>query len=70
MNYIIFDLEWNRYARAVKGKCPDEVIQIGAVKYDDALEYAGSFNCLIKPGLYRKMEPTVEKMTDVYKRQH
>lgn len=63
MNYIIFDLEWNRYARAVKGKCPDEVIQIGAVKYDDALEYAGSFNCMIKPSLYRKMEPTVEKMT-------
>lgn len=63
MNYIIFDLEWNRYARNVKGACPDEVIQIGAVKYDSHMQYMGSFNCLIKPGLYHKIEPTVEKMT-------
>ncbi len=65
MDYIIFDLEWNRYARCVKWACPDEVIQIGAVKYDSHMNYLGSFNCLIRPGLYNKIEPTVEKMTGI-----
>ena len=63
MNFVIFDLEWNRYAKRVKTKCPDEVIQIGAVRYNGKLEYEGSFNCLIRPVLYNKMEPTVEEMT-------
>jgi DNA polymerase III epsilon subunit-like protein len=65
MNYIIFDLEWNRYARAVKGACPDEIIQIGAVKYDSHMRFQGSFNCMILPQLYNRMEPTVEKMTGI-----
>ncbi len=65
MEYIIFDLEWNRYARAVKRKCPDEIIQIGAVKYNKNLEYAGSFSRLIRPVLYQHMEPTVEEMTGI-----
>ncbi len=63
MNYIIFDLEWNRFTRAVKVRCPDEIIQIGAVKYNENLEHIGSFKCYISPVLYRKMEPTVEKLT-------
>ncbi|MBQ3225468.1 MAG: exonuclease domain-containing protein [Clostridia bacterium] len=63
MDYIIFDLEWNRFARAVRGACPDEIIQIGAVKYDHHMRYVGSFNCLIRPRLYHRIEPTVEKMT-------
>lgn len=63
MNYIVFDLEWNRFIRAVKVRCPDEIVQIGAVKYNENMEYIGSFNRYISPVLYRKMEPTVEKLT-------
>ena len=63
MNYIIFDLEWNRFTKAVKVRCPDEIIQIGAVKYNENMEYIGSFKRYISPVLYRKMEPTVEKLT-------
>lgn len=63
MNYIIFDLEWNRFIRAVKARCPDEIIQIGAVKYNEKMEHIASFNRYICPVLYRKMEPTVEKLT-------
>lgn len=65
MNYIIFDLEWNRYARGVRAGCPDEIIQIGAVKYNAKLELVETFSRLIKPMLYKKMEPTVEKMTGI-----
>lgn len=63
MNYVIFDLEWNRFTRAVKVRCPDEIIQIGAVKYNDKMEFLGSFKRYIRPVLYKKMEPTVEKLT-------
>ena len=63
MNYIIFDLEWNRFTKAVKLRCPDEIVQIGAVKYNERMEYISSFNRYISPVLYKKMEPTVQKLT-------
>lgn len=63
MNYVIFDLEWNRFARAVKVRCPDEIIQIGAVKYNENMEFLGFFKRNIRPVLYKKMEPTVGKLT-------
>ncbi len=65
MDYIIFDLEWNRLSKKVKLKCPDEIIQIGAVKYDSDLNYVGSFNSLIKPMLYSKLEPMVQEITGI-----
>ena len=63
MNYILFDLEWNRVVKSVKTRCPDEIIQIGAVKYNSQMKCVGSFNRLIKPVLYKKLEPTVERLT-------
>lgn len=63
MNYVIFDLEWNRDAKKVKLKCPDEIIQIGAVKYDDELKYLGSFSEMIKPSFYDRLEPMVQRIT-------
>ena len=63
MNYIVFDLEWNRFTKAVKLRCPDEIVQIGAVKYNERMEYLGSFKRYISPVLYKKMEPTVQKLT-------
>lgn len=63
MDYIIFDLEWNRFTKAVKLRCPDEIIQIGAVKYSEKMEYISSFKRYILPVLYKKMEPTVGKLT-------
>lgn len=63
MNYIIFDLEWNRLVKAVKTRCPDEIIQIGAVKYNSQMKCVGTFSRLIKPVLYKKIESTVGKLT-------
>lgn len=63
MNYIVFDLEWNRLVKAVKARCPDEIIQIGAVKYNSQMKCVGTFSRLIKPVLYKKIETTVKKLT-------
>ena len=51
MDYIIFDLEWSRNIKRVIPGCPDEIIQIGAVKYDKNLKYKGSFNRFVQPAM-------------------
>ena len=63
MNYIVFDLEWNRLVKAVKTRCPDEIIQIGAVKYNSQMKCTGTFSRLIKPVLYKKIDPMVGNLT-------
>ncbi len=67
MDYIIFDLEWSRNVRSVIPGCPDEIIQIGAVKYDKNLNYKGSFNRFIKPGVYDKVDKKVAQITGITK---
>ncbi len=67
MDYIIFDLEWSRNVRHVIPKCPDEIIQIGAVKYDKNLKYKGSFNRFIKPSVYHRIDARVAEITGITK---
>ncbi|MBE7010015.1 MAG: exonuclease domain-containing protein [Ruminococcaceae bacterium] len=67
MEYIIFDLEWSRNVRHVIPKCPDEIIQIGAVKYDKNLQYKGSFNRFIKPSVYNGVDAKVTELTGITK---
>ena len=58
MNYIVFDLEWNQGStrRDRKRKeLPFEIIEIGAVRLNEALEETGTFHRLIKPQVYRYM---------------
>lgn len=63
MNFVIFDLEWNRIPTSIKARCPDEIVQIGAVKYNNKMKCIGTFNRFIKPVLYTKMEPIIRRIT-------
>lgn len=65
MEYVIFDLEWSRYARRLKPKCPDEIIQIGAVKYNENGVLVSTFNRFIRPTIYKSLDPTVESITKI-----
>ncbi len=65
MDYIIFDLEWSRNIRRVIPGCPDEIIQIGAVKYDKNLKYKGSFNRFISPSIYHGVDARVAEITGI-----
>ena len=52
MNYIVFDLEWNQGNTEREGEereIPFEIVEIGAVKLNDAFEITGEFSRLIKP---------------------
>ena len=68
--YIVLDFEFNQaydFANNSKGepdpKCRFEIIQIGAVKLDDNFKIVGSFNKLIKPNIYKRIHPHVQKIT-------
>lgn len=70
MNYIVFDLEFNMFFKFKEGdlansELKNEIIQIGAVKLNEALETISSFNLIIKPVIYRRINPYVRKKTNI-----
>ena len=72
MNYIVLDLEFNQSFPFKSGKkvepnpeCPFEIIQIGAVKLNEAFEQVETFDALIRPQIYPRLHPFVEKITGI-----
>lgn len=73
MNYIVLDLEFNQSFPFKSGKkvepnpeCPFEIIQIGAVKLNETFEQLDSFNYMIRPQIYPRLHPFVEKITGIH----
>jgi len=66
MYYIIFDLEFNM---PINGKSnplmPLEILEIGAVKLNDKLEIIDTFEMLIKPDIYKRINPRIIKITKI-----
>ncbi|MCC8022781.1 MAG: exonuclease domain-containing protein [Clostridiales bacterium] len=63
MDYIIFDLEWNHaYSSRTKGNL-NEIIEIGAVRVNEALEICDSFSQLVKPVYTNKLSSRVKRLT-------
>jgi len=70
MNYIVFDLEFNMFFKFKEGDyvnpaLKSEIIQIGAVKLNESLETIGEFNSIIRPVIYRRINPYVKKKTNI-----
>ena len=68
--YIVLDFEFNQaydFASNTKGeanpKCRFEIIQIGAIKLNNDFETVDSFDKLIKPQIYKRIHPHVQKIT-------
>ncbi len=65
MNYIVLDLEWNQ---SNTGKEPEtsaltfEIIEIGAVKLNEDLEFISEFSKLIKPQIYHEMHQITSRL--------
>ena len=76
MTQIIYDFEFNtafridrQTRRLLKGdahpECPQEIIEIGAVKLNDQLCIEDTFQMMIKPTLYHKMHPKIRQKTKI-----
>lgn len=68
MNYIIFDLEWNQCGSEseilTQPVClPGEIIEIGAVKLNDAFEKVDELRLLIQPKYYPKLHHRIVSLT-------
>ena len=58
MNFIVLDLEWNQCPTGKSdtiGQLPFEIIEIGAIKLDEALAIQDSFREVIRPQVYRTL---------------
>ncbi|MBP3855539.1 MAG: exonuclease domain-containing protein [Ruminiclostridium sp.] len=67
MNYIIFDLEWNQPVNSGKSsEMPHgEIIQIGFVAVSEEMEITHREELMIKPVIYRVMNPYVSTLTGI-----
>ena len=70
MNYIVLDMEWNqpfapRYRVQRPVRLLGEIVQIGAVKLDEAFRTIDTFTIMIKPKHYRRMNWRVAKLTKI-----
>lgn len=65
MNVIVIDLEFNQASdkTTINQKCPFEIIQIGAIALDENLDCIGIFDRLIKPQIYKEINPYVGFLT-------
>lgn len=69
--YIAFDMEWNQPGFSGNAVMKNgtvlygEIIQIGAVKLNEAFEPIDSFKANIKPTIYRKIKKRIEAITKI-----
>lgn len=73
MNYIIFDLEWNQSPVETEVVTQPvylagEIIEIGAVKLNDAFEQVDELRLYIKPQYYTKMHRRIASLTGIHDR--
>ena len=65
MNYIVMDLEWNQSSTRQEEEVaalPFEIIEIGAIKMNDARVMISEFSRLIKPEVYHEMNQITSKL--------
>lgn len=79
MNYIIIDLEFNnlqdiltydkyfyeKYPSISNEECPNEIIEIGAVKLDKFMRVVETLKVFIKPTIYPILNPRITEITGI-----
>lgn len=63
MNYVILDLEWNSaYSRSAH-RFVNEIIEFGAVRFDEGFRETACFERLITPRIGKKLSGRVKELT-------
>lgn len=66
MNYIVLDLEWNQSSQGKECEekdLPFEIIEIGAVKLDSAMNIISEFCQVIRPQVYTQLHYKTKEIT-------
>lgn len=65
MQYIVIDLEWNGgYSRKAHGYF-NEIIEVGAVRLNEALEVVDTFQANVRPVVSKKLSDIVTDLTNI-----
>jgi len=73
MRLIALDFEFNQFFRfphirtGPDPKCPAEIIQVGAAKFDDALEITETIDFNVRPKIFKRLHPHVKRLTKISK---
>lgn len=63
MNFVILDLEWNgSYSKKRKGFI-NEIIEFGAVKFNENMELISKFSVLVRPQIGKKISGKIKNLT-------
>ncbi len=65
MDFVILDLEWNSsYSKKSKGFM-SEIIEFGAVKFNESFEIIDTFSMLVTPQISKKLSGKVKELTNI-----
>lgn len=65
MQYVVIDLEWNGgYSRKAHGYF-NEIIEVGAVRLNEALEIVDTFQANVRPVVSKKLSDIVTDLTNI-----
>ncbi|MBQ5565627.1 MAG: exonuclease domain-containing protein [Clostridia bacterium] len=65
MDFVILDLEWNSsYSKKSKGFM-SEIIEFGAVKFNEKFEIIDTFSMLVAPQISKKLSGKVKELTNI-----
>lgn len=79
LNYVIIDLEFNNMREITESypsfyeenpevleyKCPNEIIEIGAIKLSRTMKELARFKVYVKPSIYKVLNPKICEMTGI-----
>lgn len=72
VNYVVIDLEWNQYHNPLRTptsrsgvKMHEEIIQIGAIKTDHAMNPVDTFSLYVRLSGGRRLDKYVKKLTHI-----
>lgn len=65
MEYVILDLEWNSTYSTKRKKNINEIIEFGAVKFDENLQKISTFSRFVKPQISKFLSIRVKRLTNI-----
>ena len=65
MHYIVLDLEWDSGYYPEEGRFVNQILQIGAVKLDGALNLEDSFDVTIRSGFTKRVSGRFARLTGI-----
>ncbi len=65
MNFVILDLEWNSSYSKKSKSFISEIIEFGAVKFDEDFNIIGKFSMLVSPQVGKKLSGKVRELTNI-----